>query len=263
MTRHKHKKPLIKLRSFYIWHRYMGLTVMLFALLLSVTGLVLNHTDSLELDRRAIDSAWLLDWYEIEPPQNLTSYRAGNKVVSLVEDRLYIERQAIPGHYESLAGSIGLQDMIVIAVDSQILLLTREGEIIERLTDIDNRVQKLAAVGFRETGELVVRTNDATYLTDSNLSQWQVIQPGDRHIKWAAPIEITAGLGREIRHHYRASILTLERVLLDLHSGRILGSAGVLVMDAVAIIFILLAASGFWIWVQQHRKRALHRHKTH
>ena len=46
-------------------------------------------------------------------------------------------------------------------------------------------------------------------------------------------------------------MLTFERVLLDLHSGRIFGRAGPLVMDAAAVLFIALALTGFWMWLRR------------
>ena len=48
--------------------------------------------------------------------------------------------------------------------------------------------------------------------------------------------------------------------MLDLHSGRILGSWGVYLVDAAAILFMLLAITGVWLWgkrrasAQQHRQ---------
>ena len=43
---------------------------------------------------------------------------------------------------------------------------------------------------------------------------------------------------------WRGRGLTVERLLLDLHSGRILGEAGPLLMDLVAVFLIVLSLSG-------------------
>jgi len=47
---------------------------------------------------------------------------------------------------------------------------------------------------------------------------------------------------------YRGKGLPGERVILDIHSGRILGYVGVLLVDFMAILFLLLAMSGIWMW---------------
>ena len=62
----------------------------------------------------------------------------------------------------------------------------------------------------------------------------------------------------------RGSGLPVERVLLDLHSGRIFGKPGVYVVDAAAILFLVLAASGVWLWGKRRASARAHaRHKQH
>jgi uncharacterized iron-regulated membrane protein len=58
-------------------------------------------------------------------------------------------------------------------------------------------------------------------------------------------------LTERLRSDYQSRILPLERVLLDLHSGRIAGGAGVILMDLAAIILIFLIATGGWIWIKR------------
>lgn len=72
MTRHKHHR--VKLRSMYQWHRYFGVAIALFVILLSVTGMLLNHTVQLALDKRYVQSNWLLGWYGISAPEQIRSY---------------------------------------------------------------------------------------------------------------------------------------------------------------------------------------------
>jgi uncharacterized iron-regulated membrane protein len=62
-----------------------------------------------------------------------------------------------------------------------------------------------------------------------------------------------AKLERALQNHYRSEVLPLERLLLDLHSGRFFGSAGPWIMDAAAVLLVLLALSGTWIWLRRKR----------
>lgn len=48
--------------------------------------------------------------------------------------------------------------------------------------------------------------------------------------------------------------ISAERIVLDVHSGRILGPAGPYLMDGAAIALLLLAASGIWGWARIRRK---------
>lgn len=258
MTHHKkHKPPFFKLRSIYLWHRYMGLTVALFAIMLSLTGIALTHTTSFKLDSKPVKTGWLLDWYDIETPQRLISYTAGKQSVSLVEDKLYINKVVINGHYGNLAGAVELEGIIVVAIDTYILLLTYEGEVIERLTDINNQVEKILAIGLFPDNRLGIRTSKGLQATNINFSYWEE-DSADSPV-WSTPTELPAELQDTIKQDYRSNILNLERVMLDIHSGRILGESGVIIVDIAAILFMLLAGSGFWIWLQQQNKRASHR----
>jgi hypothetical protein len=53
----------------------------------------------------------------------------------------------------------------------------------------------------------------------------------------------TTGLSGRLVETYRGKGLPLERVLLDIHSGRILGAWGV---DAVSVLFLGLVLTGLW-----------------
>ena len=259
MTRHK-KKPFIKLRSLYLWHRYAGISAAILVLLLAITGLFLNHTADLKMDRSFISSEWLLDWYEIESPQRTINYATANHNVTLIEDTLYLDKKAVSGHFEFLAGVIELQDIIVIAVDTQLLLMSADGELIERINDIDGRRVLIGAIGT-VSKKIVIQTDDFL-LTDLDFSTWQTASKKDiLNIAWSYPTRLPNKLRRYLEHDYRSNILTLERIMLDLHSGRILGKNGIYLMDAAAIILILLALSGSFIWLQQVRKRREHKHK--
>jgi len=52
-------------------------------------------------------------------------------------------------------------------------------------------------------------------------------------------------------------------VVLDLHSGRIAGRWGVWVVDAAAALMLVLAVSGFVLWVNLRRKERYHLRQSH
>ncbi|MDP3677938.1 MAG: hypothetical protein Q8R23_02450, partial [Methylotenera sp.] len=49
--------------------------------------------------------------------------------------------------------------------------------------------------------------------------------------------------------------LPLERIVLDLHSGRIFGRYGPLLMDVAALVLIVLSFSGVWIYLRTVRRQ--------
>jgi hypothetical protein len=70
---------------------------------------------------------------------------------------------------------------------------------------------------------------------------------------WAAPGVAPDTLQQAIARHYRGSGPSLERFLLDLHSGRIFGSVGILIYDLLALAIAFLALSGLLLWVRGKR----------
>jgi len=251
---HRKQRHFLKLRSLYLWHRYIGISAALFVVVLAVTGVFLNHTVTLKLDRSFISAPWLLNWYDIELPQRSISYSTEKHYVSLVEDKLYIDEQVVTGHFESLAGAIELQDIIIIAADTELLLFTHDGELIEKIHDINGSRALIAAIG-KTSQRIAVQANDFL-LTDIDFSSWQqASRKKILDIAWSYPTRLPHQLRTSLAENYRSNTLTLERVMLDLHSGRILGKTGVYLMDAAAIMLILLSMSGGFIWLQQLRKR--------
>mgnify|MGYP006981145103 CR=1 FL=1 len=72
---------------------------------------------------------------------------------------------------------------------------------------------------------------------------------------WITPIKASEKTTENVELVYRSQFLTLERIILDAHSGRIFGLFGVLFMDAVAILLILLSLSGVYIWIRYARAK--------
>ena len=50
---------------------------------------------------------------------------------------------------------------------------------------------------------------------------------------------------------YRGRGLSMEKLILDVHSGRILGRFGVILVDLAAVLFLLLSITGTWIWIRR------------
>ncbi|NOQ69556.1 MAG: hypothetical protein GQ573_05565, partial [Gammaproteobacteria bacterium] len=62
MTNRKAKKF-----TAFLWHRRIGLVALSLVVILVITGIMLNHTESFKLDETYVNNSWLLDWYGIEP----------------------------------------------------------------------------------------------------------------------------------------------------------------------------------------------------
>lgn len=265
MTRHK-KKYRFKFRSLHLWHRTLGLFAGIFVIILAVTGILLNHTADAGLDSRYVQSAWLLDWYGIAPSTPLVSYAVREHWVSQLGTRIYydaievaVDAESLPG---LLLGAVALPEMVVVATEGRLILLTHKGEHIETLANSqksnsqESNSQGLPA-GIRSIGvsdeHLVVRTAQGDYVADTDLLQWKAQSVEDA--RWAVVGVAPQVITQRLLAAYRGTGLTLERVVLDLHSGRIVGGWGRWIMDIAAGILIFLAATGAWMWLKQRQRR--------
>ena len=260
MTRHpKTRSPAKLLRSLYLWHRYLGLAAALFVILLAVTGIALNHTESLEMDATHVQSDLLLDWYGIHAPDEFISYSAGSIVFSEVNQHIYQDTERMVDLGTPLIGAVATQHTIILASLDQLSVLSTDGEVIEHLGSAAGVPAGMTAIGTTDDGTIVIKAAHGYYLTDDSFLEWNETDTAEA--SWSGQTPTPLELETALRQAYRGSGLTLERIILDLHSGRILGNAGVLLVDAAAILFLLLACSGVWLWSRRRASARTHRRK--
>ncbi len=241
-------------RSLYVWHRYLGGIAAVFLLLLAFSGIALNHPEELGLDETFMESEWLLDTYGIRAPDKLKAFPVGDDWAALVAERVYVGGTFLPGNYTRLAGAVDLGEMSVIAVDNLVLLATREGELIDKLDGTAGVPAGISALGLTADGRVAARASHGVYLSDRDLLGWEHPREERTDIRWSVPGAPPESFKRKVSRYYRAHALSMERVLLDLHSGRAFGPRGPLLMDFAALVMIFLSLSGPWLWWRQARK---------
>ena len=260
MTRHPKDKSRAKLlRSLYIWHRYIGLSAALFVVILSVTGLALNHTESLGMDSTHVQSEVLLNWYGIHAPDELSSYSADSVSFTEISNHVFRNSDLLHDITPPLVGAIAYQDFIVIASQNQLTLLSQDGQLIEHLSSAGGVPAGMKAIGTTVDGAIAIKAAHGYYLTDESFLEWSEADAVEA--TWSVKVDTPPALTRALQTAYRGNGLPLERVMLDLHSGRILGNVGVLLVDAAAILFLLLAFSGIWLWSRRRASTRAHKRK--
>ena len=261
MTRHnKQKSAGVQLRSLYLWHRWIGLLSAVFVILLALTGLALNHTEELALDSAHVQSPALLDWYGIRAPTEITAFSAGGVTVSRVGSRIYADSKEVAIIEPPLLGAVYFSDLLILATADKLLLLTREGELVEEMGAAAGIPADIKTIGITRDERLAIGTANGFHLADSELLAWQATSRPDAH--WSEPVTLDPALVTALQASYRGNGLPVERVILDLHSGRILGPWGVYLMDGAAIVFLLLACSGIWLWGKRRASARTHRRRV-
>ncbi len=231
------------------WHHWAGLITAVFIVILCVTGILLNHGSALGLARHYVHSDWLLNLYDIEPAQAPVSFNAGSHWVTRIGDQLYFDGRELTERSDTLLGVVQLQDQIVAALGDRLLMLAPDGTTIEVLRAIEGVPADMKRIGSTADSRLVIDTSRGQLLPDLDSLRWDQTGAGDAH--WAMPAQLPAELNATLIHSFRDRTLTLERLLLDIHSGRIVDHFGVWFMDAVAVALLSLVVSGIWIWYRR------------
>ena len=237
-------------RLLFLGHRYIGVGCALFVVMLAVTGLMLNHTEEIKMDERYVQSPTIHNWYGIEAPEIGDSYRLDDHWLSEFGSKLYFNHVAVTNSESPLLGAIEFGEFYIAAYSNELILLTPEGKLVERINRGYGLPESITHLGV-DTEQLLpmIRTTAGDFVGDSELFEWQLSEVGQ--VVWSKSENLPATLEQEILCSYRGDGLTLERMVLDLHSGRIAGDLGVFVMAVVAFLFLLLAAMGVWMWARR------------
>ncbi len=236
-----------RIRSSRYWHRYLGIFAAVFLVLLTITGLLINHTNELDLSSRFVRSEWLLDHYGINLPEPPRSFQAGARWVSQVGHRLYSDDKFVAETESSMIAAVGTKRYLAIVVEDALFLLSTDGRLVERIGREAGVPAGITIAGVTGSGTLVVRGSDGTYVADDELLQWKLLTDNET-VAWAEERDLPGTLKKSLIEDYRGTGLPLERVLLDLHSGRILGAWGIYLFDAAGVIFMVLAMTGVYMF---------------
>lgn len=228
----------------YKLHRYMGLLSALILIMLAVTGIALNHTEDLKLDKRKINSNTILNWYGIPSPQNLKSFATLDHWLTQVNQDIYVDNAMLITTEENLLGSIETEEFIVAALSNSLLLISVEGELIEQ-TPLSN----IKRIGLNSKKAVVIIAGKEQLSSNDGLLSWH--SDNNKAVIWSKNTPLPENIKQTIQNHFRSSILPLERVLLDLHSGRFFGMIGVIIVDISGVFVIILSLSGLAIWLRR------------
>lgn len=228
------------------WHKKFGVFAAFFVIFLVSSGIALNHSQQLQLNNNYIQSQWLLDLYQINPGSKPVSFEAEGIRVSQLGERVYFENREIATDVQQLIGIVNINDIVTVAFDGQLMLVSKEGELIEHLTGVEGVPAGMNEIGSDEQGDIVIKAAHGFYHVNLDALEWK--EYDHLEAKWSLASAIPEALSEDLLLQYRGSGLTLERVLLDLHSGRIVGSWGVYFVDLIALVLLVLSCTGVWMW---------------
>ena len=165
------------------WHRRLGVFAALIAIYLSLTGILLNHSDDLGLNESRISNTLLLQLYGIKPP---TGRRAATKQfnVDKLGTSLFVTEHLLGQYDSTLVGAVALEQVFIIALSDSILLLTYDGDLIETLNRSSGLPGKINRLG--KSGEnLIIKSGTQIYQSDADILNWHTVVNLKTRISWS------------------------------------------------------------------------------
>jgi hypothetical protein len=242
-------------QSFRRGHRWLGVSVVVFVLFLAISGMTLNHASDMGLDRRYVSWSWLLDAYGIQAPQPSASYAAAGHRSTLLGERLFLDGHDTGQRVSTLTGFVVVDPLVVATAEQAAHIFMTGGELVEMIdlqSSLPGPVEQLGRLGDRA----VIRSNGQLFRSDADIAGfelWDAGDPGD--IEWSVATPPDAAELAKLDAAWRGRGLPVERVLLDLHSGRVFGMPGVLLMDFFALCMIVLGVSGLMLSNSRYRRQ--------
>jgi len=231
-------------------HRSMGAAIALFVLILSITGILLNHSSDLKLDKHYLTWPWLLSHYGVGDVKADAIFLLEPFVISQFGTEIFVNAKPVTNAQRPLLGGVVLDEVIVLATDDALILLNSEGEFIERMSAAAGVPPMIQNIGLFH-GAPVIQTREGMWRSDFMLDKWELISL--QGVGWSLPSPMPESTKKQLVKYFHGEGVTVEHVLLDVHNGRILGPIGVWLLDLVGILLTILSLTGIWMWLRRFR----------
>lgn len=227
-------------------HRLLGLIGAAFLIVLVITGVAAQHPIEFGLDQRYVQSPSLLAWYGIRAPDIATMYVDQRIGYAQVEERIYRDRQQLNEVDGELRGVATVNGVSLVATTRGVWLYDDEARFIDRFDPpgIPMRLGTNDHVALLET-------NRGTFRADADFLSWTATDAPLAN--WVSAHEPTQQQNRIFGELYLQEVVSWERLLIDLHSGRLFGWLGPYVIDAAALVLLVAAITGLWLAVKPRR----------
>jgi hypothetical protein len=249
MTRAHRAHSLRRRISLFLhrWHRRIGVLASLFVIWMVVSGWLLNHTAALDLAQRVIHSPVLAQRYGLHAELPASAFNAQAHWLVQTPDAWLLDGEKSDAITAQPIGMVFHNDILFVSDRTQLLLLAADGTAIDKLTGSSLPITHMEKIGSGCDGAVI--TDDAKNFVTRDGVAWSECTEA---VAWSAAQPLTEQQKKRIAPLLEPGI-SAERLLQDLHSGRILGTWGPYFIDAVGLGLLLLALSGLWMFAFQRR----------
>ena len=232
-----------KLKKIVDLHRYIGLGICIFLVHLAITGIFLNHSIGLRLDKTFVTWPWLLNQYNLSVPEPANIFTIGKNNFSTLDGEVFFNDKPIFLAEEELLGASQNRDTFILASSSTISVISNNGFIINKENVLPFTIKNIGIYG----DEIVINdSEDNIWSSESINGVWKLTE--NIAVEWSREGSITPVNHEKIRKYYVGDGVSLEQIILDFHSGAIFQKVGKIFFDIISILLIILSFTGIWLW---------------
>lgn len=233
------------------WHRVLGIASTVVVVITVLTGLALNHGDALDLPRRHPHNAFIDKLYRQSAKALPQGYATPRGWLAQLGAEVYLDTQPLAVHDAPVVGALVWNDMLLVAYRDGLIQYDAKGQLIESYAALDGLTPPLTQLGH-DAKALVVASSAGNLYFDVEQGRASPV-PKEAMIEWSTASAAPTALAGTLADVYRGSGVSYERVLLDIHSGRLFGRVGEWVVDAAALCLLTLALTGTYMFFKFKR----------
>ena len=222
------------------WHRWLGLAAALPVLWLAISGVLLNHAQSLGLNDRMVASGWVLRHYNQLPEGKPCGIPVGDRFVSEWGGELFLDQKSLPLQGE-LIGAVSFKGQLVIATLEKVGVFDGTDEMLLELDDLSLPATPIQAIQVTD-GRIHLAAANQFYLMSEDFFSGEKTE---KSFLVTHPKELESEEEKALRGAIRTRrAMPLSRVILDAHSGSLFGWPGWVVTDLAAVGLVILTLLG-------------------
>ena len=230
-------------------HRTIGVISAGFLILLILSGLLLQHSQLLSLDKKYLPAPLAELFYGVGIYSSL-DYQVGSNWLSHAGQWLYFNGQQTM-KLSGMRAAISCGNYIAVAGNQILWLLSQQGERLDKLTISNGLPGIIGRLGCISEQRLVISGTYQSWRASEDFYRWQPYNEVEG-VTWSEPsFNLPTAMRNNVLDHAQSYSVTWERLLFDLHSGRIFGLFGVLIVDLATILLLLVAITGILLWTKR------------
>ena len=230
------------------WHGRLGVGAGIFFLFLAITGIALNHATQLQLAAYRIHAPGLVRWYGLKVELPTEGFTEKGALLVAANGVWWLNGKIIAETAPPPLGLVESEGVFYIATRENLYIYSGNGQLVEKVSGAALPPLPVLAIGIAHS-QLMLQTTSGVFASTASL-EWKTATL--HGVRWSHVVPLASADQARIAAQLAPGI-SAETLLLDVHSGRIFGSYGPVVMDIVALILVVLAGSGVAVFLRSHR----------